>query len=83
MRALPKLSLLAEVLEYLITTDNEPDISREKMDVMEGISDDICRELIAQGLTHESGTDLQRHALSVNEGITDAGIRNMHVLSGE
>lgn len=83
MRALPKLSLLAEVLEYLITTDNEPDISREKMDVMKGISDDICRELIAQGLTHESGTDLQRHALSVNEGITDAGIRNMHVLSGE
>ena len=83
MRGLPKLSLLAEVLEYLITTDNEPDISREKMDVIQGISADISHELIAQGLTRESGEDLQRHALSVNDGIMDAGIRNMHVLSGE
>ena len=83
MRALPKLSLLAEVLEYLIVTDNEPDLCREKSDVMESISADIIRELTDQRLTQASGEDLQRHAFSVNDGIKDTRIRNMHVLAGE
>ena len=83
MRSLPKLSLLAELLEYLMTTDNDREKSREKSDVMEGISADIIRELADQELTGASGAELERHALSVNDGIKDAGIRNMHVLSGE
>ena len=54
MRALPRLSLTAELLEYLLTTDNEADTAEEKYNVMEGIAADIIGELKEQGLT---GTD--------------------------
>ena len=53
MRALPKLALTAELLEYLLTTDNEPDTAEEKSKVMEGIAADIAGELREQGLIGE------------------------------
>ena len=63
MRALPKLALTAELLEYLLTTDNEPDTAEEKSRVMEGIAADVIGELREQGLLGElreqglTGTD--------------------------
>lgn len=53
MRALPRLALTAELLEYLLTTDNEPDTAEEKSKVMEGIAADIAGELREQGLIGE------------------------------
>ena len=53
MRALPKLALTAELLEYLLTTDNEPDTAEEKSRVMEGIAADVIGELREQGLLGE------------------------------
>lgn len=82
MRALPKLSLLAELMEYLITTDNQPPMQEEKYSVMEGIASDIIGELMVQGLTNASCGDLEKHAYSVNDGISDNHLRTMHVLSG-
>ena len=38
MRALPKLSLNAEIMEYLITTNNEPNTAEEKYYAIEGIA---------------------------------------------
>ena len=81
MRALPRLSITAELLEYLLTTDNEEEIASEKYAVMEGIAADIIGELQAQGLTQAVCGDLERHAYSVNDRISDAQIRNLHILA--
>jgi hypothetical protein len=81
MRALPRLSLTAELLEYLLTSDNEPDAAREKYDVMEGIASDVVDELMEQGLTKAVCADLEKHAYSVNDQIADARIRNLHILA--
>ena len=81
MRALPRLSITAELLEYLLTTDNEEETASEKNAVMEGIAADIIRELQAQGLTQAVCGDLERHAYSVNDRISDAQIRNLHILA--
>ena len=79
MRSLPRLSILAELLEYLLTTDNEDGISMVKYDVIESISADIAAELERQNLTSVSAAELERHAYSVNDGIGDPHLRNAHV----
>lgn len=81
LRDLPLLSIEAELMEYLITTDNEPATAEEKYDVIEGIAADVIDELIEQGLTEASCGDLEKHAYSVNDGIADAGLRNRHILA--
>ena len=81
MRMLPKLALLAELLEYLLTTDNEPPQAEEKADAMEGIAADIIDELAAQGLTDAVCGDLEKHAYSVNDHVADPTLRNRHVLA--
>lgn len=81
MRRLPKLALLAELVEYLISTDNGGDLARSKADVIEGMAADLIAELAAQGLTRAAGGDLEKHAYSVNDAIADARLRNLHVLA--
>ena len=82
LRDLPKLSLLAELFEYLIVTDNETEQAEEKYNVIEGIAADIIDELMDQELTKANCGDLEKHAYSVNDMITDANIRNLHILAG-
>ena len=82
LRALPRLSIEAELLEYLITTDNDGQMAQEKYNVIEGICADLIDELIEQKLTQANCGDLEKHAYSVNDGIVDGGIRNMHILAG-
>ena len=81
LRELDKLPFMAELLEYLLTTDNEKYTKDEKIDVMEGIAADVIGELQAQGLTQAVCGDLEKHAYSVNDRIADAQIRNMHILA--
>ena len=81
MRGLPRLSLLAELLEYLLTTDNGEDMARDKQDVMEGIAADIIDELQRQEMTKAICGDLEKHAYSVQDGIEDAQLRNLHILA--
>ena len=81
MRTLPKLRVNAPLMEWLITTNNEPSLQGEKSAVIEGIAQDIADELHAQGLTEAVCDDLEKHAYSVNDGIRDGQLRNMHVLS--
>ena len=81
MRALPKLSLLAELFECLLTTDNDGERANDKQDMIESIAADIIDELIAQKLTKASCGDLEKHAYSIQDGIKDAGIRNLHILA--
>ncbi len=82
MRELSLLSLEAELLEYLITTDNEEEMAEAKYDVIEGIAADVIDVLIEQGLTKAICGDLEKHAYSVNDLIQDPEIRNLHILAG-
>ena len=82
LREHPLLSLLAELFEYLISTDNEKNQAQEKYDVIEGIASDLINELKKQELTKAVCNDLEKHAYSVNDGIADSDIRNLHILEG-
>lgn len=81
MRGLPRLALLAELMEYLLTTDNEPEQAEQKYDVMESVAADVIDELTEQGLTKAVCGDLEKHAYSVNDGIEDPALRNAHILT--
>ena len=81
LRCLEKLSLHAELFDYLLTTDNEDTMAEEKYNTMEGIAADLIDELIAQGLTKANCGDLEKHAYSVNDGIGDPTLRNSHILT--
>lgn len=81
MRGLPRLSLLAELMEYLLTTDNDGNMADAKRDVIEGVAADVIGELRRQGLTKADCGDLEKHACSVNDGIADGDIRNLHILA--
>ena len=81
MRQLPKLSILAELLEYLLTTDNSEAMAGEKYQVMEGIASDVIGELVERGMTKAICGDLEKHAYSLNDQIVDTALRNMHVLA--
>lgn len=82
LRSLPKLALEAELMEYLLTTDNEEAAAAEKYDVIEGIAADVIEELQEQELTEAVCGDLEKHAYSVNDRIADSELRNMHILAG-
>ena len=81
LRSLPCLSLHAELMEYLLTTDNERSMADEKFRVMQRMSDEIIAELTRQNLSAADCGDLEKHAFSVNDGISDAGLRNAHILA--
>ena len=81
MRDLPVLSLHAELAEYLLTTDNSPEMAEEKQNVMEGMAADVIGELQRQKLTEAICGDLEKHAYSVNDSVADAEVRNLHILA--
>ena len=82
LRELDRLSIEAELLEYLITSDNGEESVEEKYRVIEGIAADVIEELMEQKLTQAICGDLEKHAYSVNDSIADAKVRNLHILAG-
>ena len=81
LRALPVLSLEAELLEYLLTTANDGELAEEKYNVIESIAADVIDLLIESGITKANCGDLEKHAYSVQDGIRDAELRNLHILA--
>ena len=81
MRALPRLSVLAETLEYLLTTPNDGDTAEDKAFLIEETAAAVIEELRAQELTEATCGDLEKHAYSVNDRISDPEIRNLHILA--
>ena len=81
LRALPKLSLNAEIMEFLLTSSNDGEMAEEKYYSIEGIAADVIDELVEQNLTNAICGDLEKHAYSVNDKIADSEIRNMHILA--
>ena len=82
MRSLPRLSIQAELLEYLLTSDNEEPQAEEKIRVIEGICSDVIEELMEQELTKAICGDMEKHAYCVNDQISDPTVRNWHILAG-
>ena len=82
LRSLPELSINAELIEYLITTDNGEATREEKGDVIESVASDVIDVLIDRGLTRATCGDLEKHAYSVNDGIADPTLRNMSIFAG-
>lgn len=82
LRSLPGREPAADLLEYLLTTDNSEENRDAKYMVIEEIASDLIGELIDRGLTQANCGDLEKHAYSVNDGIGDGLLRNMHVLAG-
>ena len=82
LRELPELSMNAELMEFLLTSDNEAAAAEEKVKVIEGIATDVIDVLIGQNLTKAVCRDLEKHARSVNDAVADAELRNMHILAG-
>ena len=81
LRMLPKLSIEAELMEYLLCSDNEPASTEEKTKVIEEIASDVIDELMNQKLTQAICTDLEKHANSVNDSIADGQLRNLNILA--
>ncbi len=81
MRALPRLSVLAETMEYLLTTPNDREAAETKYELIEDAAASVIGELQSQSLTQAICGDLEKHAYSVNDSVGDAEIRNLHILS--
>ena len=80
LRELPEGEDLARSLEWLLTTENGPELAEEKTFCMEGIAAGMIGKLQEQGMTRAVCGDLEKHAVSVNDSIGDSEIRNMNLL---
>ena len=81
LRDLSLLSELAEPLEYLLTSKNNPSEAEEKYTLIEDLAGVFLAELMDQGVTKASCGDLEKHAYSVNDHIADASLRNLHIFA--
>lgn len=82
LKDLPILSELYSDLEYLISTPNYDDFSKEKEYIIERICRKIIGELRIEGITNFNGNETEGHAYFVNNKIKDGNIRNLHILYG-
>ena len=80
LKELPGGEDTARSLEWLLTTENGPEIAEDKYFCMEGIASDVIDRLQEQGITQAVCGDLEKHAYSVNDSIADNFIRNMNIL---
>lgn len=82
LRDLPRLGVLAQKLERLISTGNTAPEARQKTQTMEQLCAAIAGETRAQGLTDLPGAEMEQQAYAVNDTIADPTIRNLHILHG-
>ena len=80
LRNLTRGEELGRSLEWLLTTENRPEIAEDKYFCMEGIASQVIDLLQEQELTEATCGDLEKHAYSVNDGIKDSNVRNLHVM---
>ena len=81
MRGLEKFASFAETLEFLLTSDNSPDMAEIKYAAIEDIASGFISELQDRGLTEAVCGDLEKHAYSVNDRVSDSNVRNLNVLA--
>lgn len=81
MRALPVMGDMSDVLEFLLWEENS-ETDSSKAVIVEDICALIIKELRAQKLTDSDSDYLEAHAYSAAERIKDAGLRNLHIMTG-
>ncbi len=74
--------LLADILEFLISSNNSTEIALQKSRTIEEVCVKITNELKTQNLTNSTSSEMEQQAYIVNNVIKDNDIRNMHILSG-
>ena len=79
LRELQLLSSLNDTLEFLLTTENNADLSETKYYIIEDIASSVISTLQEQNLTQAICGDLEKHAYSVNDGIKDQYVRNLSI----
>ncbi len=78
--SLPHLSELYKPLEYLISSGNDVEETKQKQGTVERICDAIASELRKQGLSERTDATLEAHAYAVNDTVEDGSLRNLHIL---
>lgn len=71
-----ELSELSPIFEYLLTTPNDEDVSKEKYICIEETAEAVINVLEKRGMTRAVCGELQKHASSVNDTVSDAALRN-------
>ena len=82
LRELPRLSDMAEPLEFLLTGENGGEADALKQGVIEDICACVLRELRADALTQGGGDYLEEHAFAVQGRIENPAIRALHIMEG-
>lgn len=81
MRSLGKLGELADVLEFLISTESNGKTVENKYGIIEDVAGMIITELQNEGITDAICGDLEKHAYSVNDKIKNNELRQMNILA--
>ena len=79
MRELPKLSLLAESLEFLLTAGADDALLSE---VVEAVCREVALELKRQELSDRDADYLEVHAIAIMGGIRSREIAALHLMEG-
>ncbi len=75
-------SLLCADLEYLISSSNNEEEFKKKLDIIENVCGAVINALRAAGLSGDNSNEMEAHAYSVNSSISNSQIRNLHILYG-
>ena len=81
LKQLPKLSLSAVILEYLITNGNSQQEVKVKKEMMQSLTVIITDELVKQRLLENENTGFSRIPELINRQIKDPSIRNLDILT--
>lgn len=86
LKDLPRLSYLSVPLEELITgrrkTDGNIMGQKDRSAAIEGVCQEIIKEIKSQGLSWGSWDYLEPHAIEIMEHIQNGQIRNLHLMDG-
>lgn len=82
LKNLSKLNMLADDLEFLISSGNTENEYEIKIAKIESICTSVADELRSQCLTNLDNNEMEQLAYAINEIITDNNIRNLHILYG-
>lgn len=80
LRSLPKLSSLADVFDFLLSTPNDKKTAAEKAGIVRDSVLMLINELRDAGISEEESAELSAHAYAVNAKIQDPSVRNRHIL---
>ena len=84
LKDLPRLSYLSVPLEELIAGRRETDGNimgqKDRSAAIEGVCQEIIKEIKSQGLSCGSWDYLEPHAIEIMEHIQNGQIRNLHLM---